>query len=248
MIDVRPPARRGDIAAAAAMRPPAIALVDGVFETTPSVWHKEILHAMAQGIAVFGAASLGALRAAELWRYGMTGVGQVFEAYRDGRLTRDDAVMVLHAPAALSYRPLTIALVDIEATLAASDLDPAERRGLLRTATATWFKERSWETVIARYLAARRQPERGRELAITVARSERSIKQQDAAHLVETLILFMRAPVAPPRLDPPQTVFLKRLLADVDPDRPQAQRDRGRHGEAPDARACGMASDYRAKR
>ena len=224
-IDVRPPARRGDIAAAAAARPPAIALVDGVFETTPSVWHKEILHVLAQGITVFGAASLGALRAAELWQYGMVGIGKVFEAYRDGRQTRDDAVMVLHAPAALSYRPLTVALVDIEATLALADLDPGDRLGLGRAAAATWFKERSWEVVIARYLGARRQPGRSRDLADRIARSAYSIKQQDAALLVDALVAFRRTPVAPPPLDLPQTVFLRRLLADASPDRTQVRLD-----------------------
>jgi len=56
----------------------------------PTVWHKEILWAMAQGIHVYGGASIGALRAAELHRLGMTGVGRVFADDRDGILTDDD--------------------------------------------------------------------------------------------------------------------------------------------------------------
>ena len=47
-------------------RPAIIGMVDGYFEVTPTVWHKEILWAMAQGIHVYGSASIGALRAAEL--------------------------------------------------------------------------------------------------------------------------------------------------------------------------------------
>ena len=47
---------------------------------------------MAAGTQVFGAASMGALRAAELAPFGMIGVGAIFAAYRDGRLTGDDEV------------------------------------------------------------------------------------------------------------------------------------------------------------
>ena len=62
----RPPAKQGDIFRATLTRPEAIGLIDGYFDGVPSVWHKEILWAMSQGIRVFGSASMGALRAAEL--------------------------------------------------------------------------------------------------------------------------------------------------------------------------------------
>ena len=54
--------------------PGAIGVIDGYFDGVPSVWHKEILWALSQGIRVFGGASMGALRAAELDGFGMTGV------------------------------------------------------------------------------------------------------------------------------------------------------------------------------
>ena len=82
---VLPPARQGDIfRAVRAHRPIALGLIDGVFLHEPAVWHREILWALHQGIHVFGAASMGALRAAELAPFGMRGVGRVFGAYRDG--------------------------------------------------------------------------------------------------------------------------------------------------------------------
>ena len=37
-----------------------------------------------QGVHVFGAASMGALRAAELDGFGMRGIGRIYAAYRDG--------------------------------------------------------------------------------------------------------------------------------------------------------------------
>ncbi|MEM6942085.1 MAG: TfuA-like protein, partial [Pseudomonadota bacterium] len=84
--DLRPPARTGDIYKACEDRPAAIGLIDGFFEGVPSVWHKEILWAIDQGIPVFGASSMGALRAAELHAFGMIGVGWIFEAFKDGNL------------------------------------------------------------------------------------------------------------------------------------------------------------------
>src|SRR5512147_3214094 len=74
-----PPAGQGDVYRAALKRPWAIGIVDGYFERVPAVWHKELLWAMSQGIHVFGAASMGALRALELAPFGMIGVGSVFD-------------------------------------------------------------------------------------------------------------------------------------------------------------------------
>src|SRR3546814_18975365 len=85
-----PPAKQGDVFGVARSRPLAIGLIDGYFEQAPAVWHKEILWALSQGIHVFGAASMGALRAAELQAYGMRGVGKIFARYHS-KSTIDDA-------------------------------------------------------------------------------------------------------------------------------------------------------------
>jgi hypothetical protein len=118
--DVRPPAMRGDVLRAALERPAAIVLIDGYFDRVPSVWHKEILWAMSEGIHVFGAGSMGALRAAELVPFGMVGVGEIVEAFRNGELEDDDEVAVAHADAELGYRSLSEAMVNIRWTLRAA--------------------------------------------------------------------------------------------------------------------------------
>ncbi|TMB94772.1 MAG: hypothetical protein E6J40_13375 [Chloroflexi bacterium] len=130
--DFRPPAAEGDVYRAARRRPQVIGIIDGYFERLPSVWHKEILWAMNQGIHVFGSASMGALRAAELDAFGMEGVGSVFEAYRDGALEDDDEVAVIHATAEFAFRPASEAMVDIRWTLA-----KAVETGILSTAGAS---------------------------------------------------------------------------------------------------------------
>jgi len=82
--DYRPPARRGDVLAAARDGADIICLIDGVFFQDSSVAHKEILEALQMGVRVIGASSMGALRAAEMDVYGMEGVGEIYRAYRSG--------------------------------------------------------------------------------------------------------------------------------------------------------------------
>ncbi len=121
-----PPAGQGDLMRAGAGRPVAIALIDGVFKDAPTVRHREILWLLSRGVPVYGAASMGALRAAELSGHGMIGVGLIYRWYRRYAMLPDDAVAVTHAPAALGAQPLSDALVDIRRSLSA-----ARRRGLL---------------------------------------------------------------------------------------------------------------------
>ncbi len=122
-----PPAKHGDVyRAVALLKPQAIGLIDGYFQWSGSVWHKEILWSMREGVHVFGASSMGALRAAELAPFGMRGVGRIFEAYRagvfgaagDDALEDDDEVCVVHGPAESGYVAASEALVNIRRTLA----------------------------------------------------------------------------------------------------------------------------------
>jgi len=94
-----------------------VGIVDGMFGNVPSVWHKEILFALSEGVQVVGAASMGALRAVELAGLGMHGLGRIYRMFRCGAWTDDDEVAVLHAPAELGYRPLSDAMANIRFTL-----------------------------------------------------------------------------------------------------------------------------------
>ncbi len=154
-----PPARRGDLLGAIdAYQPTTLALIDGYFEQVPSVWHKEILWALAQGIQVAGAASMGALRAAELQAFGMSGIGRVFEAYANSRFPPfpepfedDDEVAVVHGPAEMGY-PATDAMVDIRATLAsaidAAVIDLEAAIAIAAVAKALFYKDRRYAAVL----------------------------------------------------------------------------------------------------
>ena len=100
----RPPAAQGDILREVLhVKPRQVVLIDGTFFQTLSVFHKELVFALLQGVVCIGAASMGALRAAEMHRYGMIGIGRIYERYRDGE--EDDALVAgTFDPA--TYRPL----------------------------------------------------------------------------------------------------------------------------------------------
>ncbi len=149
---VLPPARQGDVWRALSLRPRAIALVDGVFESQPSVWHHELLAALEAGVAVFGGGSMGALRAVELAPHGMVGVGRIFQWYRDGVVVDDSEVALLHADAEHGYRPLTVPLVNVrhaaERAAEAGVLTRAAARALVGAAEAIFYQERTWRRVL----------------------------------------------------------------------------------------------------
>jgi hypothetical protein len=147
------PAECGDVYLVAKRRPEAIALIDGYFDHRLSVWHKEILWALARRTPVYGAASMGALRAAELARFGMIGVGQVYESFRRGELEDDDEVAVLHEPAERGYRVRSDAMVNLRATLRAAvadgALEPALEARLVLESKRLFYADRSFGAVLA---------------------------------------------------------------------------------------------------
>lgn len=157
-LEIRGPARQGDVYRAARSGFSVIGLIDGYFETVPSVWHKEILWALSQGIHVYGASSVGALRAAELEPFGMRGVGKVFKLFSDGILLDDDEVALLHAPAGAGYMPLTEAMVNVRATLASARsqgvLSEEVAETLIPIAKGIFYKVRTYDNLISSAVAA----------------------------------------------------------------------------------------------
>jgi hypothetical protein len=156
---LRPPAGQGDVyRAVESLGPQAIGIVDGYFEGVPSVWHKEVLWAMANGVAVYGSASIGALRAAELHAWGMIGVGEIFAAYRDGALEADDEVALLHGPEETGFLPLTEPLVNVRWTCRAAEaagvVTNFEAAAVVAAARSIFYKTRTWREIFAHTRAA----------------------------------------------------------------------------------------------
>jgi hypothetical protein len=123
-----------------------------VFAGMPSVWHHEIRAAAACGVAVFGAASMGALRAAELPQH-MTPVGLIANKYVSGEWNDDADVALLHADKSDDYRPLTVPQVNVWATLQRAVREKtvplAVSKKLLQASAAMFYQDRTWERITA---------------------------------------------------------------------------------------------------
>ena len=111
-----PPVRCGDLISLLRLSPKKIIIIDGFYETVPAAWHKEILLAMELGVAVYGAGSIGALRAAELYQFGMQGIGQIYHDFKTGVLSDDDEVAVLHGIEKNGFLAINDAMVNIRYT------------------------------------------------------------------------------------------------------------------------------------
>jgi hypothetical protein len=221
---VLPPARQGDVWRALSLRPRAIALVDGLFEAQPSVWHHELLAALEAGVAVFGGASMGALRAAELSAHGMVGVGQIFKWYRDGVLVDDSEVALLHADAEFGYQPFTVPLVNIRHVAAqarrARVLNLRQVRALVTSAEGLFYQERTWQRILQAVRPA--WPAAAREgWEEWFSRGVEDLKRLDAIACIRAAAEFLKraVPAQQPRgasRPPPSSlVRRRRLLEDV---------------------------------
>jgi hypothetical protein len=197
----RPPVRQGDVHRASLTRPAIIGIVDGIFESVPTVWHKEILWAMTEGIHVYGAASVGALRAAELSEYGMIGIGDIYRQFQTGVLLDDDEVAVLHGPQEVDYVQVTEAMVNVRATISQALqlglIEAAAVAELIRIAKSLFYKERTYETIL------KRAAESGLSL-ITIDRFAAWLpggridqKRMDALEMVQAMSTHLVRGVAP---------------------------------------------------
>jgi hypothetical protein len=180
-----PPAEFGDVYRLIGGDVRTIVLVDGVFHGRAPVWHREIVSAMESGIAVVGASSMGALRAAELWPHGMVGVGRVFEQYRDGELDGDDEVALMFSGAEHGYRALSEPLVNLRHNLREAAKagvvgeEDASRLTLAMKALPFWERTVAalWDTAAFRDLGAARRA----GLRAFFAERAVDLKRQDAA-------------------------------------------------------------------
>lgn len=187
-----PPAKQSDLlSAVTTYKPDIIALIDGVFLNDPSVWHKEILYALEQGVAVYGASSMGALRAAETEAFGMVGVGEIYRMYATGELMDDDEVVMVHGLEDTGYRPLSEPMVNVRATFQRAKeeeiIDEKLYEQLVAIAKSIYFAERTFASIFRKAATAGIAPNKLEEIGQFVKEKYFNLKRQDALLLLETL-------------------------------------------------------------
>lgn len=185
---LRPPARQGDFYRAVEEGATVIGLIDGVYEYVPAIWHKEILYGLSKGVHIFGAASMGALRAAECAAFGMIGIGEIYKGYASGRLENDSDVAQSHAPAEMGYLPLSDPLVNVRATISrcvdGSLITSEEHDRLQLVAETIFFKQRTYRQLVQLAIS---DGTRAAELLAILRANSVNLKLNDAQRLAEAV-------------------------------------------------------------
>jgi len=188
-IDLRPPARQGDILKAVTEGASIVGLIDGVFGAEAAVWHKEILYALSLDVRVLGAASMGALRSAECALFGMEPVGTIANRYCRGELDDDAAVALTFGPAELGWCPITLPLVDVDdlaATLVnAGQIEATAATRLAEAARELFYADRTLDRLLMTAFPAD-LPLQAR-IAVAIKSAGRSLKQKDAIALLDAI-------------------------------------------------------------
>jgi ribosomal protein S12 methylthiotransferase accessory factor len=185
-----PPAARGDVKRAARAYD-AVLLIDGVFHHDLAPSPKECFAAL-RDARLFGAASMGALRAVECAPYGFTPLGAIAGWYARGVIDGDDEVAVLTHPQTLEA--LTVPLVNVRyvARLAHHRglLTVHERDGLIAEARAIFYMDRTWGDVVD--LA----PASVREAIAVLADTFGDLKRWDARFALRRVLQALERAVA----------------------------------------------------
>ena len=176
------PIQRGDLGQALKEHPDIIAIIDGVFHQNSAVGHKEILNVMKSGIKVFGASSMGALRASELDSLGMVGVGYVYSQYATGEVDSDDDVAVMLDSESLEALSEPLINMKYVFTNAVSEgiLSEDEKDKLLSIAKNTFYPKRNY----AKTLQESSLNDSTKDQLIDFIRTSPDIKKEDAKELL----------------------------------------------------------------
>lgn len=144
-----PPASHADVISDIPKHNPThIILIDGEFHAKIPPWHKEFAFAALKGIRLYGASSMGALRAAELADVGvMIGHGKIFQWYHEGVMDADDEVAVMyHRTPSGAYVCDTCPLVNLRSGLVrlldAGEIEEEEARVIFEAEQVKHYTQR----------------------------------------------------------------------------------------------------------
>ena len=185
--DYRSPAKKGDLLKLIPTAVRFVGLVDGYFLQDYPPTPIEVYNLLRKkDVMVFGSSSLGALRAVELNKFGMKGVGKIFKLYLNGIIDSDDEVAVTFTGYS-EYQ--SDALIDIRYNLFLAQkkqiIDRNTQRNILRIAKKTYFPYRTYNDILDKskkiFSLQRKQIEDFEEY---LSKNKVSLKEKDAITLL----------------------------------------------------------------
>ena len=185
--DYRPPAKKGDLLKLIPTAVKFVGLIDGYFLQDYPPTPIEVYNLLRKkDVLVFGSSSLGALRAVELKRFGMMGIGNIFKLFLKGIIDSDDEVAVTFT----GYREYqSDALIDIRYNLFLAQkkqiIDKNTKRNILRIAKKTYFPYRTYDDILEKskkvFSLQKKQIE---DFGEYISKHKVSLKEKDAIRLL----------------------------------------------------------------
>jgi len=141
---------------------------------------------------VVGSSSMGALRAAELYPYGMEGIGEIYRLYMDGTLVSDDEVALVFDP--VSFDPLSEPLINIRDNIRKAEekmvIDAGAGKKILKSAQSLYFPDRTYERILE--IADLDEDERER-FKNFIQKEKGDLKREDAIRALERIKEIMES-------------------------------------------------------
>lgn len=179
--DVFPPIKRGDLMDSKIDSYDIIGIIDGVFLQNSAVAHREILKRLNEGKKIFGASSMGALRASELDTYGMIGVGKIYEYYKNGIITDDDEVAVTFSE---DFHQITFSMINfrimVQNAIKDGIIHEKDGEDLLKIAKSLYYPLRTFENVLEKS----KFEEDMKEKLLSYFKTQDDIKRSDAFEML----------------------------------------------------------------
>jgi hypothetical protein len=186
--DYRMPAKKGDILQLISSSVNIVGIIDGYFLQDYPPTPIEVYNLLRKkNVVVLGSSSLGALRAVELKKFGLIGIGKIFELFLKGIIDSDDEVAVTFTGYA-GYK--SDALIDIRynlfLALKNSIIDNYTKKIILRISKNTYFPYRTYDDILdeakKKFPSQKKQIEDFKEY---LAKNKRSLKERDAIELLK---------------------------------------------------------------
>jgi hypothetical protein len=191
--DYRDPAKKGDFLMLSqdSDEKKHVGFIDGVFLHDYPPPPIEVYHlATRKNIELIGASSLGALRAVELEKFGMKGIGKIFQLYKNGVINADDEVAVTFVQGSNILQ--SEAMIDIRFNLFLAYkkgiITKETKKRFTKIAKGTYFPFRNYEDLIN--LTQQQYPSIQNELEsfrTHILKNRDSLKSRDAIKLLKYL-------------------------------------------------------------
>ncbi|HEX5673108.1 MAG TPA: TfuA-like protein [Nitrososphaeraceae archaeon] len=191
--DYRDPAKKGDFLMLSqdSDEKKYVGFIDGVFLHDYPPPPIEVYHlATRKNIELIGASSLGALRAVELEKFGMKGIGKIFQLFKNGVINADDEVAVTFVRGTNILQ--SEAMIDIRFNLFLAYkkgiITNETKKGFAKIAKSVYFPFRNYEDLIN--LTQQKCPSIRDELEnfrSYILKNRDSLKARDAVKLLKYL-------------------------------------------------------------